>query len=136
MQFSIIGALLAVAIAPAAATDGLTFDIFFTPGSVPTTQHCTANGVQTLTETVTDGGCQAWAFQFGDAVKLTPGQTIPASLQTNEEQTCTVYFVQQAGDTPSRHCTDVVLGTTADLTDECYVAPPGTYGLNIVCAKN
>ncbi|KAM6480265.1 hypothetical protein HDV62DRAFT_398835 [Trichoderma sp. SZMC 28011] len=120
-----------MAIAPAAAADGLTFDIFFTPGSVPTTQHCTANGVQTLTETVTNGGCQSWAFQFGDAVKLTPGQTIPASLQTNEEQTCTVYFVQQAGDTPSRHCTDVVLGTTADLTDECYVAPPGTYGLNI-----
>ncbi|KAL7963671.1 hypothetical protein V8C34DRAFT_300173 [Trichoderma compactum] len=125
-----------MAIAPAVATDGLTFDIFFTPGSVPTTQHCTANGVQTLSETVTEGGCQAWAFQFGDAAKLTPGQTIPASLQTNEEQTCTVYFVQQAGDMLSRHCTDFVLGTTADLTDGCYVAPRGTYGLNIVCAKN
>ncbi|KAM0257849.1 hypothetical protein ACHAQJ_004153 [Trichoderma viride] len=136
MRFSIFGTLLALAIAPAIATDGITFEIFFTPDGGPIAEHCTSASNQAFNETVTNNGCESWAFQFGDAVRLVPGQTIPESLQTNDEQTCTVYYVQQAGDTPSRHCTDVVLGTTAELTDECYVLPEGIYGLNIVCAKN
>ncbi|KAL7937400.1 hypothetical protein V8C35DRAFT_331198 [Trichoderma chlorosporum] len=134
MQFSIIGALVAMAIAPATATDGLTFEIFLT--NEPATQHCVPKDADTFNETVTNNGCEHWAFQFGDAVQLTPGQTVPASLQTNDEQTCTIYWVIQTGDTNSPHCTDAVLATTADLTDECYVAPEGVYGLNIVCENN
>ncbi|KAL6901348.1 hypothetical protein GGI43DRAFT_375556 [Trichoderma evansii] len=137
MQLYIFGTLLALAIGPAAATDGLDFEIFFTAGGGIAPEHCTSATFQGLNVTVTENGCESWKQVFGDAVQLVPGQTIPASLQTNDEQTCTVYWVREydTGTTP-QSCTATVLATTADLTDECYAAPEWTYGLNIVCKSN
>ncbi|PON24812.1 hypothetical protein TGAM01_v206320 [Trichoderma gamsii] len=135
MRFTILG-LLALAIGPAAATDGLDFEIFFTGDGSPAAVHCGGDSIQAFNETVTNNGCESWRFAYGDAVRLVSGQAIPASLQTNDEQTCTVYWVQEINGVNSQTCADTVLTTTAELTDECYVAPVGVYGLNVVCEQN
>ncbi|KAL6903003.1 hypothetical protein GGI43DRAFT_400963 [Trichoderma evansii] len=135
MQFSILG-LLALAIAPAAATDGLGFEIFSAGDGSPAAQHCGEDSIQAFNETITNNRCESWILAYGDAVRLVPGQTIPVSLQTNDEQTCTVYWVQEIHGVNSQTCADSVLATTAELTDECYAAPVGVYGLNVVCEQN
>lgn len=96
--------------------------------------HCGGDSIQAFNETVTNNGCESWAFAYGDAVKL--ASAIPESLQTNDKQTCTVYWVQEINGVNSQTCADSVLATTAELTDECYVAPAGVYGLNVKCEQN
>lgn len=98
--------------------------------------HCGGDSIQAFNETVTNNGCESWQLAFADAVKLVPGQAIPVSLQTNDEQTCTVYWVQEINGVNSQTCANTVLATTAELTDECYVAPAGVYGLNVICVEN
>ncbi|GFP54170.1 hypothetical protein TASIC1_0003054800 [Trichoderma asperellum] len=87
-------ALLALAIAPAAATatDSITLDIWFYQDGALCPVPC---GPQT-------------SVGFNDT-------TIPPSLQTNDEQTCTVYWVWSNNGAVSPSCADTVLVTKAEF---------------------
>ncbi|KAL6910316.1 hypothetical protein GGI43DRAFT_389879 [Trichoderma evansii] len=138
MQLSLFGALMALAIAPAAATDSLTFDIWFYQDGALSLVPCGPQTFVGFNDTVSDNSCSTWALAAADSVTLSAGQTIPASLQTNNEQTCTVYWVWSNNGVVSPSCADTVLATTAELSaDVCYQAPnTRVFGLNIKCEAN
>ncbi|KAL7923058.1 hypothetical protein ACQKWADRAFT_291104 [Trichoderma austrokoningii] len=138
MQLSVFGTLLALAIGPAAATDSITFDVWFSEDGSLSPVPCGPETTVGFDWTVSNNSCSTWTIAFADSVTLAAGQTIPASLQTNDEQTCTVYWIWSTHGVVSPSCADTVLATTAELAaGVCYQAPNAfVFGLNIKCEPN
>ncbi|UKZ86195.1 uncharacterized protein TrAFT101_002032 [Trichoderma asperellum] len=141
MQLSIFGVSASrIAHCPTAvaATNSITFDIWFYQDGAISPVPCGPQISVGFNDTVNNNSCSTWRIATADAVTMSVRQTIPPSLQTNGEQTCTVYWVWSNNGVVSPSCADTVLVTTAELSAYVCYQPPNTrvFGLNIVCEPN